>query len=79
MHLTGDAFEICKSVLFEMSLRRCMRRLRDASEMYPCRLGNNTLLCTYFTLYILHNEYKFHCSSTSMRLNTLLRRRRAVG
>ena len=34
--LTGDASEIWKSVLFEMSLRRCMRRLRDASEMRPC-------------------------------------------
>ena len=22
-----------------MSLRRCMRHLRDASEMHPCRLG----------------------------------------
>ena len=21
-------------------MRRCMRRLRDASEMHPCRLGN---------------------------------------
>ena len=23
-----------------MSLRRCMRRLRDAFEMHPCQLGN---------------------------------------
>ena len=35
----GDISEICISVFFEMSLRRCMRRLRDASEMHPCRLG----------------------------------------
>ena len=39
IHLTGDVSEICKSAFFEMSLRRCMRRLRDASEMHPCRLG----------------------------------------
>ena len=25
--------------LFEMSLRLCMRSLRDASEMHPCQLG----------------------------------------
>ena len=31
IHLTGDISKICKSALFEMSLRRCMRRLRDAS------------------------------------------------
>ena len=31
--------EICKSALFEMSMRRCMRCLKDASEIYPCRLG----------------------------------------
>ena len=29
--LTGDVSAICKSILFEMSVRRCMRRLRDAS------------------------------------------------
>ena len=31
IHLTGDISKICKSALFEMSLRRCMKRLRDAS------------------------------------------------
>ena len=31
--------EICKSVLFEMSLRHCMRRFKDASGMHPWRLG----------------------------------------
>ena len=31
INLQGDFSEICKSALFEMSLRRCMRRLRDAS------------------------------------------------
>ena len=44
MHLTGDVHKICKSALFEMSLRRCMRRLRDASEMHPCRLGSQVRL-----------------------------------
>ena len=38
--LLADVSEICKSALFEMSLRRCMRRLKDASEMHPCRLGH---------------------------------------
>ena len=42
IHLTGDVSKICKSVLFEMSLRRCMRRLRNASEMHPCRLGTHS-------------------------------------
>ena len=31
IHLTGDASNISKWALFEMSLRRSMRRLRDAS------------------------------------------------
>ena len=39
INLQGDVSEICKSALFETSLRRCMRRLRDASEMHPCPLG----------------------------------------
>ena len=30
--------EICKSALFEVFLRRCIRRLQDACEMHPCRL-----------------------------------------
>ena len=38
INLLRDVSEICKSALFEMSLRRCMRRLRDASEMHSCRL-----------------------------------------
>ena len=37
--LPEDVSEICKSALFEMTLRCCMRRLKDASEMHPCRLG----------------------------------------
>ena len=41
IHLIGDVSEICKLALFEMSPRHCMRRLRDASEMHPCRLGNS--------------------------------------
>ena len=41
--LTGDVSEICKSALFEMFLRRCMRCLSDASEIYPCRLGGKRL------------------------------------
>ena len=39
INLPGDVSEICKSGLFEMSLRRCMRRLKDPSEMHPLRLG----------------------------------------
>ena len=39
IYLTGDVSEICKSAPFEMSLRRCMRRLRDVSDMNPCRLS----------------------------------------
>ena len=35
INLQGDVSEIYKSALFQMSLRRCMRRLRDASEMHP--------------------------------------------
>ena len=35
-NLLGDVSEICKSALFEMSLRRCMRRLRDASMPAGC-------------------------------------------
>ena len=35
--LPGDVSEIPKSALFEMYLRRCMRRLKDAFEMHPCR------------------------------------------
>ena len=38
-HLTGGISVIYKSALFGMSLRSYMRRLRDASEMHPCRLG----------------------------------------
>ena len=38
INLQGDVSEIYKSALFQMSLRRCMRRLRDASEMHPCPL-----------------------------------------
>ena len=40
MNLQGDLSEICKSALFEMSLRRCMRRLKDVSQKHPCWLGN---------------------------------------
>ena len=29
--LTGEISEFCKSALFEVSLRRCMRRLKHAS------------------------------------------------
>ena len=38
INLPGDVSEICKLALFEMSLRCCTRRLKDASEMHPCRL-----------------------------------------
>ena len=33
IHLTGEVSEICKSALFEMSLRLSIRRLRDASML----------------------------------------------
>ena len=39
INLPGGVSETCKSALFKMSLRRCMRRLRDASEMHPSPLG----------------------------------------
>ena len=35
INLPGDVSEICKWTLFEMSLRRCMRRLKEALEMHP--------------------------------------------
>ena len=38
--LLGDVSEICKSSFFQISLRRCMRHLKDASDMLPCQLGN---------------------------------------
>ena len=37
--LLGDASDIPKSALFEMCLRRCMKRLKDASDMHPCQPG----------------------------------------
>ena len=40
MSFQGDLSEISKSTLIEMSLRRCMRRLKDASQMHHCWLGN---------------------------------------
>ena len=42
--LLGDVAVICKSTLFEMSLRRCMRRLKDESDMHPCRIGKLSVL-----------------------------------
>ena len=41
INLQGDVSEICKSALFEMSLRGCMRRLRDASECIHAHLVTN--------------------------------------
>ena len=38
-NLPGDFSEIYKSALFEMSLRRCLWRVGDASEMRPFRLS----------------------------------------
>ena len=38
INLPEDVSEICKLALFEMSLRRRTRRLKDAFEMHPCRL-----------------------------------------
>ena len=46
MSLQGDLSEISKSALIEMSLRRCMRRLKDASQMHHCWLGNLFLRST---------------------------------
>ena len=44
----GNVSGICKSALFEMSLIRCVRRLKDAFEMHPCRLGMGVIqkVCT---------------------------------
>ena len=42
LNILGDVPEVCKSTLFEMPMRRCMRRLKDASEMPSCRLGKKT-------------------------------------
>ena len=39
INLLGIISEICKSALFEISLRHCIRHLEDASEMHPCRMG----------------------------------------
>ena len=50
INLQGDVSEICKSALFEMSLRRCMRRLRDASEMHSCPLGIFLLQHRFFPI-----------------------------
>ena len=40
LNLPEDVSEIVKSPLFEISLGHCIRRLRHASEMYPCRLDD---------------------------------------
>ena len=60
IYLTGDVSEICKSALFEMSLRRSMKRLRDASVMHQCRVG------MFFLLVFKRNLYKkvFSCVKT---------------
>ena len=50
INLQGDVSEICKSALFEMSLRRCMRRLRDASEMHSCPQGIFLLQHRFFPI-----------------------------
>ena len=39
INLPGDVSEISKSALLEMSLRRCLIRLWDASEIHPGCLG----------------------------------------
>ena len=41
MNLPEDVSDICKSALFEMSLRHCMIRLKDAPEMHQWRLGES--------------------------------------
>ena len=48
INLLGEVSEICKSALFKMSLRRCMRCLKDASEMYSCRLDNLQLQLAFY-------------------------------
>ena len=50
INLPGDVSEIGKSALFEMSLRHCMRRLRDASEMHSCPLGIFLLQHRFFPI-----------------------------
>ena len=53
-NLPGDFSEIYKSALFEMSLRRCLWRLGDASEMRPFRLSYSS-----FYLLIILVVYTF--------------------
>ena len=36
--LTKNVSGICKLALFETSLRRCIKHLKNASEIHPCRL-----------------------------------------
>ena len=59
IYLTVDISEVCKSALFEMSLRRWMRRLRDASEMHPCRLGYRSITEIICPLNIFAVKYIF--------------------
>ena len=53
-NLPGDFSEIYKSALFEMSLRRCLWRVGDASEMRPFRLSFSS-----FHLLIILVVYSF--------------------
>ena len=52
INLLRDVVGICKSAIFEMSLRRCMRHLKDAPEMHPCRLGRFFLLVTFYSFFV---------------------------
>ena len=76
IHLIGDVSEICKLALFEMSPRHCMRRLRDASEMHPCRLGIRVHLTMQHTLIalklnIFQKNLKIHRKQNRILYNSI--------
>ena len=68
INLPRDVLGICKSAIFEMSLRRCMRHLKDASEMHPCRLGRFFLLFT--RCFLLVTFYSFFVSTYTLLVTT---------
>ena len=70
INLPRDVLGICKSAIFEMSLRRCMRHLKDASEMNPCRLGHFFLLFT--RCFLLVTFYSFFVSTYTLLVTTFL-------
>ena len=51
MQLRDVSKKMSFNTYFEMSLRRCMTHLRDASKMYPCRLGTGNDIYVYIYIY----------------------------